>query len=166
MATARWDDPQVRHIEPVPLGTIVTHAGSTRADGSFSFAEEPKWRSTSHDPFIEFDVSMIEGKWTVDEAWQRIRRMTAPLRRRKRDAVRYFLSDHLFSHQYEVARTPTRNIPEHVSVYADLDELVATYPRHKQILIFEEAHHSWWSRPERVTLEAIELERVRNDDAG
>ncbi|WP_156042387.1 hypothetical protein [Rhodococcus sp. UNC363MFTsu5.1] len=161
----RWDDPQVRSVTIVPLGTIVTHVGTRRADGTFKFAETPKWRSMSHDPWVEVDVSMIEGRLEVEDAWRRVRRMTAPAAKRLRDAARYFLADHLYENNYFAMRTPTANIPEHVSVYGDMEEISAPYPDRKDMLIFEQAHRSWWSEPTRVRLEEIELERVGIEDA-
>lgn len=161
-----WDGPQTRDFEVVPPASILTHVGTRRSDGTFNFAETPKWRSSTTDRWVECDISMIEGRHSVDDAWKRVRRMTAPARRRRQDAARYFVADSLHRHNYAPLRTPTTNIPEHVSVYGDVDSMQSDHPHRSDILIAEDLHRPWWANPGRVRLEALEHERTGNDISG
>lgn len=159
----KWDGHQVRHLDVVPEEAILTQAGSRRSDGAFSFDEEPKWRTTSGDRFVECDLSMLEGRHSVDAVWRRIRRMTAPARQRRKDAARYFRAGDLHSNNYYALRTPTRNIPEHASVYGDMAAIEALGSGRVPPMVDEQAHRTWWTTTPRVRLELLELERTGND---
>ncbi|OZC62105.1 hypothetical protein CH267_00760 [Rhodococcus sp. 06-621-2] len=155
----RWDAPQKRTVIAVPGGITLTHLGRKRADGTYVFDDEPKWRSISYDPFVEVDVSMMEGRLSVEEAWRKRRRMTAPAKERRRQAARYFLSDDLWANSYFVFRTPSAYIPEHVSVYADMRYIEEHCPSGQSTMVFEATHHTWWTSTERVRLSVIAFDQ-------
>ncbi|MEK8070434.1 hypothetical protein [Rhodococcoides navarretei] len=158
-----WMGRQVRSMSGVTERTLLTHLGRVRADGTFVFAETPKWRELNHDPWVEVDISMLHGRHSVEHTAKRVRRMTAPLRQRRKDAVRYFDSYRLLENRYYPMATPTSNIPEHVSVYGDMAAIEAACPDGATAMIYEPAHRAWWESDDRVTLVELELERVAAD---
>lgn len=158
-----WTGQQVRDMSGVTERTVLTHLGKVRADGTFVFAETPKWRELNHDPWVEIDISMLDGRHSVEQTAKRVRRMTAPLRQRRKDAVRYFDSGRLLDNRYYPMATPTSNIPEHVSVYGDMAAIEEACPDAASAMIYEPAHRAWWESEDRVTLEELELERVASN---
>lgn len=146
-------------MDEVPESSILTHWGKARADGTCTFIEEPKWRPQFHEPWVEIDVSMMEGRLDVETASRLICRMPLPEKQLKKKAVRYFLTRDLLANRYYAIRTPTAGIPTHVSVYGDMAAIAAACPEGAESLVATEAHRSWWRDPNRVTLEVLEIER-------
>lgn len=160
----RWDEPQARHFDmPRPDG-VLTHVGKCRADGSFDFIETPRWRFGETERWVEVDVSMLEGRHDVATSIRTIRRRPATPRELRRGAVRYFVVRDLLEHSYYVMRTPTAGIPNHVSVYGDMDEIMTiSGAGAPDAMVDMPAHWTWWNRPERTPLASLELERRTAD---
>lgn len=148
----RWDTPQRRRMAPVPPQSWLTQHGQKRADQSYKFTEVPRWERPS---YIEFDVSMIEGRATVTEAAFARRRMSKVT---ARDIVRRFRCVDLLAASYMPIRTPSGKNQKHVSVYADMTEVASWTPPNEESLIALEANRRWWDRPGRVTLESLVAE--------
>ncbi|MEU8901414.1 hypothetical protein AB0C65_36495 [Nocardia sp. NPDC048505] len=150
--SVRWDAPQKRRMDIVPLDAWLTQHGERRADGTFKFTEAPRWERPT---YIEFDVSMIEGRATIAEASFARRRMS---RVTPRDCVRRFRAADLYDASYMPMRTPARKNQKHVSVYANMEEVESWTPPDENSLIALEANRRWWDRPERITLKSLTIE--------
>lgn len=161
-----WAAGQTRHFEVLPPETVLTQLGRRKANGSIEFREIPAWRKR-HGGWIEIDVSMLEGRLSIEEAVRFIRRRPVTDRERRQDCVRYFRCGDLAAANYFVLRTPTSSIDIHISVYGNLDEIKdrCMHPDRAQMFVDQGAHYAWWSAPGRVTLESIEYERRLPEDA-
>lgn len=155
----RWDAPQRRNFTTVPKDAVLTHLGKMIAGGAV-FEEEPLWRESIVERWVEVDISMIEGAKSIEETVQLVRRRPQSRRSRKKDCVRYFIVADLMSAGYVPRRTPTRGNPQHVSVYGDMAAMISRAKADfARILIDQPIHQWWWGLPDRVTLESIELAR-------
>ncbi|WP_249644399.1 hypothetical protein [Nocardia sputi] len=159
---AQWDDPQSRRMDAVPPESWLTQHGRRRADGSYKFTEEPRWERPT---YIEFDVSMIEGRVSVAEAYFASRRMS---KLTHRDAVRRFRCIDLIQASYMPIRTPNPMNPRHVSVYANMVEVESWTPPDEEALIALEANKKWWDQAYRIPLQslAIEIEEYESSVSG
>lgn len=160
---ARWDARQIRPFDAVPTDAILTHLGRRRVDGTVEFCEEPRWRDPRTERWLEIDVSMLEGELDIADAVRLVRRRPPPANAQAGDAVRYFRAGDLFNAGYYVLRTPSK-IPNHVSVYGDLDAIGTSINRNlpgdfTAIIHDQGAHQRWWSMGDRVTLKSLELRR-------
>ncbi len=154
-----WDERQERWFEAVPTDSVLTHLGRVRR-GSPPFDEEPLWRSSEVERWVEVDVSMIEGELSIEDTVRLVRHRPQRPRDSKRDCIRCFRAGDLIQAGFYPMRTPSRQNPHHVSIYGDMELIMERAGKEfGHVLIDQPAHRWWWGVPVRVTLESKELLR-------
>lgn len=157
----RWDDPQVRNVSMVPYDTWLTHL-SDRSEPS-GFRELPRWDHEHRGHFrIEVAMSMLEGRLSSEDAQMAVRRMSTIRRGVK---VRRFIAGDLIRASYIPHRTPTRAIPNHVSVYGDLSGISedSQWGERPEMYNDVDAHMRWWNNPGREPLASLVREEAISD---
>lgn len=146
----RWDDPQFRSTGYLEAGAWLTHL-SDRSEPT-GYRELPRWdhEHRGHTR-VEVSMSMLAGRLSSSEAQMAVRRMSAV---RPGVKVRRFLVGDVEHAGYHPMGTPTRSIPNHVSVFGDLRVIIPESTRRGggHWVNDLDAHMRWWNNPSRTPL--------------